>query len=200
MPVCVRGRYFPSHQRDPIFIPATFAVTLVGGLLCLQVSDAPPGPPPEQDIPLNIPKKTKLYVEQTQRERDQATEMHRLFQRDLCKLRLNTARAYVKIITDGQGPMSYSSTTALRLNAAVLGLGPGFKLVLLLQNNGTRSLMDLTVSLNYNPMVYFVPCGLFKIPLLLPVSTCEWVCVCVCACVCARAHALSNPPMRTVSV
>ena len=27
------------------------------------------GPPAEQDIPLNVPKKTKLYVEQTQRER-----------------------------------------------------------------------------------------------------------------------------------
>ncbi len=49
-----------------------------------------------------MPKKTKLYVEQTQRERDQATEMHRLFQRDLCKLRLTTARSYVKVITDGQ--------------------------------------------------------------------------------------------------
>ena len=32
------------------------------------------------DIPLDVPKKTKLYVEQTQRERDQATEMHRIFQ------------------------------------------------------------------------------------------------------------------------
>lgn len=38
----------------------------------LEVQSAAPGPPPEQDIPLNVPKKTKLYVEQTQRERDQA--------------------------------------------------------------------------------------------------------------------------------
>lgn len=27
------------------------------------------GAPPEQDVPLAVPKKTKLYVEQTQRER-----------------------------------------------------------------------------------------------------------------------------------
>ena len=74
------------------------------------------GPPPEQDVPLSIPKKTKLYVEQTQREREQATEMHRVFQRDLCKLRLNTARAYFKIISDGQGPMSFSS--AMGANSA----------------------------------------------------------------------------------
>jgi Bardet-Biedl syndrome 1 protein len=59
------------------------------------------GPPPEQDIPLPVPKKTKLYVEQTQREREKAPEIHRGFQKDLCKLRLTTARAYVKTLTDG---------------------------------------------------------------------------------------------------
>lgn len=49
-----------------------------------------------------VPKKTRLYVEQTQRERDCASDMHRTFQRDLAKLRLTTARAYVKVLTDGQ--------------------------------------------------------------------------------------------------
>lgn len=58
--------------------------------------DAPTGPPAEQDIPLAVPKKTRLYVDQTQRERECAVDMHRIFQRDLCKLRLATARAYVK--------------------------------------------------------------------------------------------------------
>lgn len=60
------------------------------------------GPPVEQEIPLNIPKKTRLYVEQTQRERDCGPDMHRMFQKDLCKLRLSTARAYVKTLTDVQ--------------------------------------------------------------------------------------------------
>lgn len=32
----------------------------------------------------------------------QAADMHRTFQRDLAKLRLTTARAYVKVLTDGQ--------------------------------------------------------------------------------------------------
>jgi Bardet-Biedl syndrome 1 protein len=58
------------------------------------------GAPPEQDIPLQVPKKTKLYVEQTERERNFAPEMHRTFQRDLSRLRLETARAYVKTLTD----------------------------------------------------------------------------------------------------
>ena len=44
-----------------------------------------------------MPKKTRLYVEQTDREREQAGDMHRVFQRELCKLRLATSRAYVKV-------------------------------------------------------------------------------------------------------
>jgi len=134
----------------------------------LDASTAPAGPPPEQDVPLSIPKKTKLYVEQTQREREQATEMHRIFQRDLCKLRLSTARSYVKIITDGQGPLSYSSGSSLRLTAQVQGLGPRFKVKLSLQNTGRKMVSDLAATLNYNAMLYRLKQSLFKIPLLVP--------------------------------
>lgn len=40
------------------------------------------GPLPEQDMPLDVPKKTRLYVEQTQREREHAADMHKV--RVLC--------------------------------------------------------------------------------------------------------------------
>ena len=134
----------------------------------LDVSSHPPGPPPEQDVPLSIPKKTKLYVEQTQREREQATEMHRVFQRDLCKLRLNTARAYVKIISDGHGPMSSSAGSSLRLTAQVQGLGPRFKLKLNLQNTGSKAVCDMVVTFAYNAMLYRLKSSLVRVPLLVP--------------------------------
>jgi Bardet-Biedl syndrome 1 protein len=92
--------------------------------------DTPSGPPHEQDIPLAVPKKTKLYIEQTQREKDQAMEMHRVFQRDLCKLRLNTARAFVKTIADGGSALASLSGASIRMNASVAGLGPSFKVKL----------------------------------------------------------------------
>ncbi|KAG6618300.1 bardet-Biedl syndrome 1 family protein [Phytophthora cinnamomi] len=126
------------------------------------------GPPPEQDIPLNIPKKTTLYVEQTQRERDHATEMHRHFQRDLCKLRLTTARAYVKIIKDGQGPVSYSTGAAIRLNAQVQGIGPFFRIKLNVQNAGTKAVTDITVAFHYDHELYRVEQSLLLIPLVIP--------------------------------
>ena len=55
---------------------------------------------------------------------------------DLCKLRLGTSRAYVKIISDGQGPLSFSSSSSLRLSAGT-SLGPLFK-VQSMQNMGQK--------------------------------------------------------------
>ena len=49
-----------------------------------------------QNIKLNIPKKTKLFVDQTLRERENCTLMHRVFQHDLYQLRLNTARSLIR--------------------------------------------------------------------------------------------------------
>jgi Bardet-Biedl syndrome 1 protein len=114
------------------------------------------GPPKEQEIPLDLPKKTKLYIEQTEREKMYATEMHRTFQRDLCKLRLTTARAYVKVLTDGQGT-SYTAGSTLSMSAEVRGLGPQFILKLTVQNTGTITLYNLLVMFTYDKTVYLLP-------------------------------------------
>jgi Bardet-Biedl syndrome 1 protein len=142
----------------------------------LEVSAAPPGPPAEQEVPLDIPKKTKLYVEQTQREREQSVEMHRIFQRDLCKLRLETARYYVKIIAEGQGPLSYNSSGAasLRLSAQVQGLGPKFKIKMSIQNVGSASLLHTPVTLSYNHDLYKANRSLLQVPVLLPGLQCHY--------------------------
>lgn len=72
---------------------------------------------------MKVPKKTKLYVEQTQREKAQAGEIHRAFQKDLCRLRLTAARAYVGTITDGRhGVSAVGGAASLRLHAQCQGL------------------------------------------------------------------------------
>eukprot|EP00662_Eupelagonemidae_sp_cell21_P026664 gene26664-65942_t len=126
-----------------------------------------------QEIPLKVPKKTKLYSDgrletQTQREKDFGIEMHRVFQRDLCKLRLQTARAYVKILTDGQGPLSYTAGSSLRLTAHVQGLGPLFKIKLNIQNTGTKSLTAIPIVFTYNKAIYMMWKPMMVIPVLVP--------------------------------
>ncbi|KAG8470997.1 hypothetical protein KFE25_009418 [Diacronema lutheri] len=170
------GMRFGAYGREEAALAmvgkaGTLVIKMLQRTANLESSGAPPGPPPEQDIPLAIPKKTRLYVEQTQREREQATEMHRIFQRDLCKLRLNTARAYVKVLTDGQGAQSYTVGQSVRLTAGVQGLGPLFKLRLNLQNLGNKPVVDLEMTFSANTMLYKLHTHVLQLPLLLPSVT-----------------------------
>ena len=92
----------------------------------------------------NIPKKTKLFVEQSARERETSTIMHRVFQHDLYLLRLNTARSFVRALQTSSNPISTTGgsdneSESIKLSAQVLGLGPVFKLVIGLCNTSTST-------------------------------------------------------------
>jgi len=128
------------------------------------------GPPKEQDVPLDVPKKTKLYVDQTAREREQPVEMHRVFQRDLCKLRLSTARAYVKLLDTNHASAGVRSTgnVHLSLTAVVKGMGPEFQLRTHLSTDGDAPLRDLLVIAEANSSVYKIKRPAFYVPVLVP--------------------------------
>ncbi|KAK6466198.1 Bardet-Biedl syndrome 1 protein-like protein isoform X1 [Huso huso] len=156
----------------------TLIMTTKGGGLVIKIlkrtavfdeKDSTPGPPMAQSIKLNVPKKTKLYVDQTLRERENAVGMHRAFQMDLYRLRLNAARAYVKVLESSLSPMSSSVSEPLRMNAVVQGLGPSFKLTLNIQNTSAcRPAMNLCISFLYDQSLYSMKTAFFKIPMLVP--------------------------------
>lgn len=68
---------------------------------------------------LNIPKKTKLFVDQTARERENSLLMHRVFQHDLYLMRLNTARAFVSTLESSSNPVTLDHAEPLKLSAQV---------------------------------------------------------------------------------
>uniref|UniRef100_A0A8B9HAE1 BBSome complex member BBS1 n=1 Tax=Astyanax mexicanus TaxID=7994 RepID=A0A8B9HAE1_ASTMX len=156
----------------------TLIMTTKGGGLIVKIlkrtavfdeRDSAPGPPIAQSIRLNVPKKTKLYVDQTMRERENAVAMHRAFQMDLSRMRLAAARAYVKALESSLTPMSASLTEPLKMNAVVQGLGPTFKLTLNIQNTAaSRPVMNLAISFLYDENLYSMKTAFFKIPLLVP--------------------------------
>jgi len=170
----VTGLKFGKYAREDntlvvAFRSGTIHIKMLPRLANLELTKGQnSGPPPEQNVPIRVPKKTRLYIEQTQREKEFGTEMHRVFQRDLCKLRLATARAYVKVLTDGQGPLSYTSGSSLRLTAHVQGLGPLFKIKLNIQNTGTKPLMDIPLVFTFNHTIYRVARPSLTLPLLVP--------------------------------
>ena len=81
-------------------------------------------------------------MEQSARERETSTVMHRVFQHDLYLLRLNTARSFVRALQTSSNPISSSSgddSESIKLSAQVLGLGPVFKLIIGLCNTSTST-------------------------------------------------------------
>ncbi|KAG7506443.1 hypothetical protein JOB18_005618 [Solea senegalensis] len=131
--------------------------------------DSAPGPPLAQGVRLNVPKKTKLYVDQTLRERENGVAMHRAFQMDLSRMRLAAAKAYVKALESSLAPVSSSLSEPLKMNAVVQGLGPSFKLTLNVQNTAAcRPVMNLAVSFLYDESLYRMRNPYMRIPLLVP--------------------------------
>nr|XP_012292346.1 Bardet-Biedl syndrome 1 protein isoform X4 [Aotus nancymaae] len=122
------------------------------------------GPPPAQAMKLNVPRKTRLYVDQTLREREAGTAMHRAFQTDLYLLRLRAARTYLQALESSLSPVSATAREPLKLHAMVQGLGPTFKLTLHLQNTSTaRPILGLLICFLYNEAFYALPRAFFKV-------------------------------------
>ncbi|KAF4655964.1 Bardet-Biedl syndrome 1 protein [Perkinsus chesapeaki] len=132
------------------------------------------GPPPEQDIPLNVPKKTRLYIEQTQREREQPVEIHRAFQRDLCKLRLRTIQEYVQVLNASREGHITTVNAAGRgeqaiIKATVQGMGPHFRMaVTLTVKTQGEPLSDKMLLALANTELYRIEVPVVRLPLLVP--------------------------------
>lgn len=79
--------------------------------------------------------------------------MHRNFQQDLIRLRLNAARAMAHSLSDSTG--MGNEKEMVKVSAQVLGLGPNFTLVLNLENmNSNKPLLDLSIVFHVRPDLY----------------------------------------------
>lgn len=127
------------------------------------------GPPVAQNQKLNVPKKTKLFVDQTQRERENAVVMHRTFQRDLAQLRLKVMREYVKALDNSMNPISSDPMEPLKLSAHVQGIGPTFKFTVKLQNTSlSQASSNLLITFDYDSKLYDFRKKMIQVPMLVP--------------------------------
>jgi len=118
---------------------------------------------------LNMPKKTKLFIEQTQRERDQAPEMYRTYMKDLFRMRLKIAQNYVKSLKEGSAQVSGPGLgPSVRIHAQVEGIGPLFKIKLMLENLDRTPVYDLKLSYSYDSALYRLNKFAMDIPVLIP--------------------------------
>ncbi|KRT84753.1 hypothetical protein AMK59_2661, partial [Oryctes borbonicus] len=123
--------------------------------------------PVQQTKPLPIPKRSKLFLEQSMRERQNATEMHQAFQKDLIRLRLTAARAMVQMHSDQSG--IGNEQELVKLSAQVLGLGPILTLVLTLENmSNDKPLYGLSIVYHVTPTIYQLSDYFLEVPLIPP--------------------------------
>lgn len=156
---------------------ALILITTAGGLYVkilkrtatFEGKDLTPGPPPAQSVKLSVPKKTKLFVDQTLRERESAVSMHRMFQHDLYLLRLTAARSYVNALQKSLNPVSSSAMEPLKLSAHIQGIGPAFKLTVNLQNiSPSVAITNLLITFQYDESLYALAKPCIVVPLLVP--------------------------------
>ncbi|KAF4520686.1 hypothetical protein B566_EDAN006362 [Ephemera danica] len=117
---------------------------------------------------LQVPKKTKLFVEQTMRERDNSKSMHEAFQHDLLRLRLRTARACAASLRGDSNPVALGTQQPLRLSAQVRGLGPTFQIRIKLENmSENESVIGLAVVFHFDTKLYSVSKPFVQVPMLV---------------------------------
>jgi Bardet-Biedl syndrome 1 protein len=125
------------------------------------------GPPPEQDRPLEIPKKTTLYKEQVEREKAANDQIYRNMQRDLLSLKLRVTQKFVDLASINPASVGGSK---IQMQAYVEGLGPTFSLILEVVSFKS-TLQNVSVSLIYNPLIYKVMDKGLNFPILIPELT-----------------------------
>lgn len=134
-----------------------------------EIKDISLGPPASQNTKLNIPKKTKLFVSQSVRERENPVAMFRTFQRDLSLFRLNTARQFAQILENNSSPISSDPKEPLKISALVQGIGPIFKLMVTIQNTSLiNPSMNLFIIFEFSNKLYSVRKPRIPIPFLVP--------------------------------
>lgn len=116
-----------------------------------------------------IPKKTKIFIEQTVRERENSSAIHNIFQSELWRMRLEAAKVTVDILRTGDSTFSGDFSTPLKLLAQVDGLGPDFLLTVTLENiSATKVVTNLSVLLHANPEHYKIEKRYSELTPLMP--------------------------------
>lgn len=112
----------------------------------------------ERQGSLQIPKKTKVFVEQTIRERENAPAIYTNFLTELWRLRLTAARETVDVINSAESTISGDIGHApIKLAAEVCGLGPVFRLFLIIENMAARRMASgLSVLLHCDQRHYLL--------------------------------------------
>ena len=102
-----------------------------------------------------VPKKSPLYLDLIEREKENSFHMQNTFQNDLLRIRYKAMDSYVKMLKIGNAPQNYSSSSTIKISGFLEGLGPNFKLNLILDNSGNEPIFNGILTIDYNRKIYY---------------------------------------------
>ncbi|KAA3681898.1 Bardet-Biedl syndrome 1 protein [Paragonimus westermani] len=116
--------------------------------------------PNAQMARLELPKKTKLFLDLADREKEHAHEIYGRYNHDLVLLRCTVAKAFLELLQTRSGPLAvHGAKRHLKLSARVYGLGPNYTLVYELietQANENWCSTNMGIFLDFDDTVYQV--------------------------------------------
>ncbi|XP_053625882.1 Bardet-Biedl syndrome 1 protein isoform X2 [Plodia interpunctella] len=123
--------------------------------------------------PWLIPKKSKLFIEQSVRERENAVAMHETFQLELNRLRLLAAKTLLEAHLKSDNSIAVGAMEPVKMTAEVEGLGPVFRVALIIENTSTdKAVIGLSILFHVHTTNYKVSNPYIKV-LLLKAGQCS---------------------------
>ncbi|XP_045542915.1 Bardet-Biedl syndrome 1 protein [Papilio machaon] len=127
--------------------------------------------PLSSEKPWLIPKRSKLFLEQSARERENSIAMHETFQHELNRLRLLAAKTLLEVHVKSDNSIAVGALEPIRLTAEVEGLGPVFRVTIIIENrSSTSAAAGLALLFHVHTNNYKVYKPYLKVPLLGPNS------------------------------
>ena len=115
-----------------------------------------------------IPKKSSLFLDLAEREKENSFNMQNTFQNDLLRIRYKAMDSYVKMLKIGNAPQNYSSSSTMKIAASLEGLGPNFKLNLIFDNSGNEPIINAVLTLDFNRKVYYFDKENIQLGIIMP--------------------------------
>ncbi|TGZ69510.1 hypothetical protein CRM22_003712 [Opisthorchis felineus] len=128
---------------------------------------------------LQIPKRSKAFMELAAREKQNAPEIHQKFVHDLTSLKHTVAKTFLVLLETRAGPMAMpGAKQKLRLNPQIHGLGPTFVLSMEVVRTLTEEdvgFPKFKIILHFDETVYQIRPSMMVLPLLVPNMTYKFV-------------------------
>ncbi|CEF60311.1 Bardet-Biedl syndrome 1 ortholog [Strongyloides ratti] len=116
-----------------------------------------------------IPKKTKAFVNQSLRERENPIQMHKIYQRDLFMLKHYITKSYAELQGSHLGSETYTKeSNNVEMNVEVNGFGPEFRLIINITSTKKTIIKNLAIIILGNNEEYAIQNCIIPICSLVP--------------------------------